>query len=94
MIKFLLGSFFTNSAGAIAKRVLIALGFGLISTVGITIELNKALDLAHASYNSIGGYSLALLGLSGCGYALGIIAGAMVFRVSMNATSQLGVIPK
>lgn len=94
MIKFLLGTFFTNSAGAIAKRVLIALGFGLISTVGVTIALNSALDSAHATYNSMTSYTLALLGLSGTGYALGIIAGALIFRVSMNATSQLGVIPK
>lgn len=94
MIKFLLGTFFANSAGAIAKRVLVALGLGIISTAGLTIALNYLLDLAHAQYNSFGGYIQSLVGMAGFGYALGIIAGAMTFRVAMMMTSHIGVIPK
>lgn len=94
MIKFLLGTFFAESAGAIAKRVLVSLGLGIISTAGVTVALNSVIDLAHAQYNSLGGYALALAGLAGVGYGLGIISGALVFRVAMKATSSIGVMPK
>ncbi len=94
MIRLLLGTFFANSAGAIAKHVLIALGMGIISTAGVTVALNSLLDTAHAQYNSLGGYIQALVGLAGFGYALGILAGAMTFRAAMMITSRIGVIPK
>ncbi len=94
MIKFLLGTFFANSAGAIAKRVLIALGFGIISTAAVTVAFNAVLNYAHSQYSGLTGYVAAFLGIGGIGDALGIITGALAFRVAMQLTSKLGVIPK
>ncbi|MFL9711443.1 DUF2523 domain-containing protein [Methylobacillus sp. Pita1] len=93
-MKFLLGTFFTNSAGAIAKRVLAALGLGIISYAGVATALATAIGYAQATYTGFGGYIAAFAGLGGIGEALGMIAGAMTFRVTVAYLSKIGVVPK
>lgn len=94
MIKLLLGTFFANSSGAIAKRVLTALGMGIVSYAAVATALNTVISNAHNSYSGMTGYIAAFAGLGGIGEALGIITAAMVFRVTVTTMSRLTVIPK
>lgn len=88
-----LGSFFTSAAGLIARRMLVGIGVGVISFGTVTIALNSAISYAQTAYNGMGGYVAAFLGLGGVGDALGMIAGALAFRVALESMSKLGRIP-
>ncbi len=93
-MKLLLGSFFASSAGPIAKRVLAALGLGIISYAGVATALASAISYAQSTYTGFGGYIAAFAGLGGIGEAMGMIAGAMTFRVTVAYMSKIGVVPK
>lgn len=93
-MKFLLGTFFTESAGAIAKRMLAGAGVGVISYIGIATAMERAISYAQSSYAGLSGYIAAFAGLGGVGEAFGIIAGALAFRVTVLSMSKIGVIPK
>ncbi|GAB7562838.1 hypothetical protein LG202_08770 [Methylobacillus methanolivorans] len=93
-MKFLLGTFFTNSAGAIAKRMLSAIGVGVISYAGVATAMQTAISYAQNAYAGLGGYIAAFVGLGGVGEAMGMIAGALAFRVTLLSMSKMGVIPK
>lgn len=89
-----LGQFFESSIGSLVKKGLTAAGIGTISYAAITTAFNAAISYAQSQYNSIAVDALQLTGLAGIGDALGIIAGAIAFRVAFSSASKLGVIPK
>ena len=97
MIKDLLvplGQFFESNIGTIVRKGFAAVGIGTISYAAITAAFNTALSYAQSQYNSLAVDALQLVGLAGTGDALGIIGGAIAFRVAFSAASKLGVIPK
>lgn len=93
-MKLLLGSFFANSAGAIAKRMLAGVGVGVISYAGVAMAMEQAITYARDAYSGLGGYIAAFVGLGGVGEAMGMIAGALAFRVAYTMIPKLGVVPK
>lgn len=86
------GSFFAAIAGPVAKRVLAALGFGVISYAGISVALNSMLSQAKIAWSGIAGETLQLVELAGVNTAASIYAGALVARVGLVALSKLGLI--
>ena len=86
------GAFFAAIAGPVAKRVLAALGIGVISYVGISTALNSMLDQALAAWSGLAGEALQLVQLAGVNTAASIYAGALVARVSLMALSKLGLV--
>lgn len=94
MIKLLLGAFFSASSLPIVKKVLIGLGFGIVSYTAVTTALNQVISSAQSSYGSMSSNIIAIAGLGGIGQALGIITGALIFRVSVVAVSKLALLPK
>lgn len=94
MIKLLLGVFFSESSGPIAKRVLAALGMGIVSSVGVLEALSAVIASAQSHYSGIGADILGLAGLAGIGNCFGIITGAIVFRLTINSFSKLAILPK
>ncbi|MDO8447546.1 MAG: DUF2523 family protein [Rhodoferax sp.] len=79
----------------LVARILIALGFSVVSIVGVTAVLGqlKSSFISQAMALPAAGLQLGLL--AGLGVALGIIFGAVTTRVAMwqiaNATKILGV---
>lgn len=85
-----LGAFLAAAVGPLAKKVLQALGIGVISYAGITVALNAAINQVKASYGSIPGQLADLINYTGLGTAIGIILGAILARVSFMITERLG----
>jgi len=83
------GAFFAALAGPIAKRVLIACGFGVVSYAGISTALNHALDASKSAFAGLTGDSLALVQIAGVPTVLGIISGALVARVAVMSLKKL-----
>ncbi|MDD5323310.1 MAG: DUF2523 family protein [Methylococcales bacterium] len=94
LIKIPLGSFLQSAVGSLAKRVLVSLGFGIISFASIAAALNAALGYAQTAYSGLPAFAAAFLGLAGVGYGLGIVAAALVFRASYLALPRLGSLIK
>lgn len=85
-----LGSFLAAAAGPLAKRVLQAIGVGVISYAGLAVAVNAVVGELKASYGQIVGPVADLLNLAGLGAALGIILGAMLAKLSFTVTERLG----
>ncbi|SFK31477.1 Protein of unknown function [Nitrosomonas aestuarii] len=89
-----LGQFFESNIGAIVKTGLSAAGVGVISYAAISAAFDIALNYARSQFDSLATDALQLIGLAGIGEALGLIAGALAFRVTFTSMSKLGVLPK
>ena len=89
-----LGAFLSAGMGYLAVRALMGVGVGLISYGAVGIVIQQLLTLAQGHYNNFPAFALQIVGLSGFGQALGMIAGAITFRATFMLMSKLGVIPK
>lgn len=90
-----LGNFLESAVGPLAKRVLVSLGIGIISYASVGTIMEQAIDAAKGHYQGLPTAVLGLAGLAGFGEAFGIIAAAMIFRVTWNSqTKVLGVLNK
>ena len=77
-------------AGPLAKQVLMALGFGIVSFVGLDLALGAMLSAAKSAWaGSLSADVAAYVAMSGANTGLSLIAGAMVARVAMFATKAL-----
>lgn len=81
---------FTSLAGPIAKRVLVALGVGVISYAAVLTAFNTVKDSFLAAYGQISVDLLWMIELAGLHTAAGIILGAMVARLTLQAVTRLG----
>ncbi len=84
-----LGSFLAGAVGPLAKRVLISLGFGLVSYAAVSAAVGSLIAVAQASYAGLPAYAAAFFGLAGVGSGLGLISGALVFRAAFLAMPKL-----
>ncbi len=93
MIKVLfpLAKFFESNIGALIHKGLAAAGIGIISYAAVTTAFNAALSFTQSHYNSLAGDMLALIGLGGIGEAMGLIVGAMTFKLTMTTVKRLGL---
>lgn len=89
-----LAKFFDSNLGFFARKVLAALGLGVISYTAISTGFNALVSYTRTQYDGIAPDILALMGLGGIGQALGIIVGAMTFKIAFLAVQKMGVIPK
>lgn len=89
-----LGTFFESNLGKMAAKVLKSLGIGVLVFAALTNAFNIAVSETKGAYMSIPADTLQLANLAGIGDALGIIVGAMAFKVSFAAGSKIGVLPK
>ena len=94
LIKIPFGKFLEGAAAPIVKKVMTSLGLGVVSFAAISTALTAGLDMAQNAYSGLPQNILALCNLGGVGEALGILAGAMVFRVAFTSMDKIGVIPK
>ncbi len=89
-----LGAFLTSSIGFLAVRALSGLGIGVISYAAITVALDTLFSQAQGYFSAIPYFALQTLNLAGFGQGLGIIMGAITFRMTFVLLPKLGVIPK
>lgn len=73
----------------LAKRVLVAIGIGALTYVGLDAAFGAARDLVVSNYGQMTGDVANLVSLAGVGQAIGIILGAMAARVGMTVVSTL-----
>jgi len=84
------GAFLAAMAGPLAKQVLMALGFGVVTFIGVDLALDSLLSVARAAWSgSLSADVAAYVAMAGINTGLSIIAGAMVGRVTMLATKHL-----
>ena len=88
-----LGGFLEAAIAPLARRVLAALGLGIISYAVVTTILAAVILAAKAHYNSIPAMALSIAGLGGVGEGLGIVVGAVVFRAALTHMSKIGKLP-
>lgn len=77
-------------AGPLARQVLISLGIGLITYVGVDAAVAGALSAAKATLGQLSASVAAVLARAGMFTALSILAGGLTARVSMLALKRMG----
>ena len=89
-----LGTFLNAIAGTLAKRVLSALGIGVVSYAAMSAALNSLLSAAKGALAGLAGFpeSLALIQMAGITSAASIIAGALVARVALQSFKRLELV--
>lgn len=85
------GAFLVALAGPLARRVMIALGLGVISFAGLVLVGNQVRDAVVSHYGALSGSVVDLLNLLGAGQAIGIILGGIIARAAFAAVSRIGV---
>lgn len=85
-----LAAWLTALVGPLAKKVLAALGLGVVSYTVITSLLNQAISAAQAAFGQVSGITLSILTLAGAPDVLGILSGALVARVSLMTLEKIG----
>jgi len=69
-----------------------ALGFGVVTYVGLQAAIDGAMNAAKSSYGAMASFPAAIIAMSGMNTAMGIVAGAVVARLSFVQLKRL--IPK
>ncbi len=76
-----LGAFLLALVQPIVARVLVALGFSLVSFVGMDVMMAQVTAAAQGAWGGLPENLLKLAGLAGIGEGLAIIFGAIATRV-------------
>ncbi len=84
-----LSAFLLSITGTLASRVLVSLGFGIISYAALSTLAQTVISQAQASYSAINSTILQLLNLGGVGQFLGILAAGLTTRAAMTAIKRL-----
>ena len=79
-----------NSVGALAKKVLSALGIGWVSFEGITELASQVKASIISAWGQIPADVMNVIALSGFGTAVSIILAALMYKAAMSAFSWLG----
>lgn len=86
------GTFLAGAAGPIAKRVLLGLGIGTLTMVGLQAAVTAALDATRSSLGGMTGVVADLVAMSGFFSAAAIIAGGLTTAVTMVALKRLAIL--
>lgn len=85
-----MGAFLMALAGPLARQVLVALGIGLVTFVGLDVAVAAALSAAKANLGQMPAAVAAILSRGGIFTAMSVIAGGITARMSMMVLKQLG----
>lgn len=92
-----IATFIMSLVQPLIARILAALGFSVVSIVGVTASLDAIKGQLISSVNSLPADLLNVFLLGGGGISLGMILGAIAFRLALwqiqSATKILGVNP-
>lgn len=82
------GAFLAGVAGPIAKRVMVSLGFGIVTMTGVTLAVQSAVNSAKAAFGGITGVVADLVAIAGFFSAASILAGGLVAAASMMVVKK------
>jgi hypothetical protein len=74
----------------LARQILVSLGIGLITFVGMDAAIGGALSAAKSALAGLPAAVTAVMAMAGFFTAFSIIAGAMVARVSLISLKRFG----
>ncbi|MDO9448878.1 MAG: DUF2523 domain-containing protein [Rugosibacter sp.] len=74
--------------GPAAKKILVALGIGLVSYAGYSAIADQVRSAVIAQWGSIPASAVAILSIAGVGEALGIVLGAVATRSAIMAVER------
>lgn len=77
-------------AWPLAKKVLVALGIGVVTYGGLQYVGAQVSGAVQSSYGALGGYTLDILNLAGIGESMGITLGAINARIALVAVGKIG----
>ncbi|MBA4112009.1 MAG: hypothetical protein C0492_01375 [Verminephrobacter sp.] len=81
----------------VLARVLVALGFSVVSFVGMEMLMNQMISTVQGAWGGLPASILQLAGLAGIGQGLGIVFGAVLTRIMIwqlqKSTRILGANP-
>ncbi|MEQ1915404.1 MAG: DUF2523 domain-containing protein [Gallionella sp.] len=86
------GLYLASVAAPIAQRVLIGLGIGTITYIGLDAAFTTVKDGVVNNWGQVPQGALAVLTAAGVGQAVGIVLGAIAARVVMIQVKKLGVL--
>lgn len=90
-----LGAWLVAMVGPLVAKILVTLGFSVVTIVGVTASLDVIQGQLVAQMNSLPAAALNLALLGGAGQALGIVLGAIATRMAIwqiqQGTKILGV---
>lgn len=87
-----IAAFLSTAVGPLAKRVLVALGFGVVSYVGVSSTVDATLTWARDAFNGLPADLLAYLAYAGVPEALSITAGAISARAALHIVKRLSMV--
>jgi len=87
-----LGTFLLAIAGPIAKRLLVSLGFGIVSYAAVGTALTQVLSAAKNAWGGLAAEPLAIIQIAGINTAVSIVAGALVAKVGLNSLKKLQLV--
>lgn len=90
LVPIALGAFLSASIVPLVKKVLIALGVGIISYAALNGVYAQVQSAVTSSWGQLGTVTLQLLSLAGFPDALGITLGALSARVALVAVERFG----
>ncbi|WP_374279230.1 DUF2523 family protein [Azonexus sp.] len=82
------GTWLMALVGPLARQVLLSLGIGVVTFVGLDTAVTAALSAAKAATSSISADVAAILAMGGVFTAMSIIAGGITAGVSMIALKR------
>lgn len=83
-----LAVFLMGLIGPLAVRVILSLGFSLVTYTGVTVALDALISYSRTNYNALPADVLALAGIAGVPEGLGLIFGAMTARIAVFMASS------
>lgn len=89
-----IAAFLLSMMRPLAAKVLVSLGFGIISYTGFVAVLNQLTQAVQGQFDSMPQYAAAILGMAGLGHAAGILIGAFAARIALLTTKRLGMLTK
>jgi hypothetical protein len=85
-----LAAFLMALIGPLARQLLVSIGIGLITFVGLDAAVGAALNAAKGSLSGTPAFAMAILARGGIFTALSIIAGGITARISLMSLKRLG----
>lgn len=93
-----LGTWLLSLVSPLLGRILVSLGFSIVTITGFTAGIQALRDQVVSGVNSLPADTLNIFLIAGGGVGLGMITGAIATRIMLwqitNATRILGVNPQ
>lgn len=83
---------FAALAGPLAKRVVVALGFGVVSIVGVRAAIDAAMASVAGAFGGMGAEVGALVARAGFFQAVSIVMGGVVGGLVFMQMKRLGLL--